>query len=191
MLHVLTNEFKVFDHFFPEDKFVESDLGCGKGGFTLQLAQQYPDRLVIGADVMLGRLRRILKKAERVELKNLLLFRASAVELVHYQIPDNAVDRVHILCPDPWPKTRHRSKRLLCSEFFGKLIKMVKPGGTIHLATDDAPYYEFIKDALEGISGIELAEELIADVIDIRTDFEKAWLLEGKEVPHLSYRVIK
>ncbi|HCN07753.1 MAG TPA: hypothetical protein DIT01_07445, partial [Lentisphaeria bacterium] len=103
-LSILTGEYERLRLAAAHDA-IELDLGCGKGGYLLELARRFPDRLIIGADVMLGRLRKIKRKAERRGLDNVMLLRVEAWSLLPL-LPDGVLDRIHILCPDPWPKAR-------------------------------------------------------------------------------------
>ncbi len=189
MIHILTNTYCVVDPCFARGPCpVELDMGCGKGRFLLELAQRYPERMIVGSDVMLGRLRRLQRKVERLGLENVELLRAENLELAAFQLPDRSVHRVHLLCPDPWPKARHRGRRLITSEFIGRLLRVLAPGGILHVATDHAPYLETIEAVVEQAPGLEPAPSAIADIADVRTDFELQWLAEGRRVPHLSYR---
>ena len=102
-IFVLTGKYTLLEDFLklPEGKTVEMDLGCGKGGFTIAMAQTYPDRVVIAADIMLGRLRKVQKKLRRIGAENTYLFRVEARHLLGQIMPDRCLDRIHILCPDP------------------------------------------------------------------------------------------
>ena len=73
MITMLTNTWAQFELPQSESGITELDMGCGKGKFTLALARRYPERLVLGNDVMLGRLRRLDRKVERGGLSNLRL----------------------------------------------------------------------------------------------------------------------
>ena len=193
MIHILTNRYEVISPLFgrPAETLVEMDVGCGRGGFTLQLAQRYPERLVIGTDVMLGRLRKIEAKAEKRGLGNVELLRASHTEMLGSQLPDNCANRVHYLCPDPWPKLRHRGKRIASGDFFLRIARILKPGGILHIATDQPPYLELIHTCLDHLPFFEEAPGAIDDILDLQTDFEKQWLELGRQVPHFAYRVRK
>lgn len=188
-LQVITNCYSTFQLESSHRK-IELDLGCGKGGFLLSLAAKYPSRLVIGADVMLGRLRKVERKADRRNLLNVLLLRVNAWDLIGYQLPDHVIHRVHILCPDPWPKSRHRCKRLVTSEFLGRLSTKIVPGGILHLSTDDSPYLSFMQDAITRLGYYESAKEGIEDITEFKTDFEIQFEKEKIAVKHLIYRVV-
>jgi tRNA (guanine-N7-)-methyltransferase len=192
MLHVLTDEFHAWEEAGVRSPQLrqgpaELDLGCGKGGFLLQLAERYPERLILGADIMIGRLRRLQKKVDRCELRNVELLRADAGSLVARMLPDESLSRVHILCPDPWPKKRHRVNRLVSSEFLGRLSRKLIPGGILHLATDDVPYFERMQAAIAPLPHFAPAANGIEDIADIRTDFELQWLGQGIPVQHMAF----
>ena len=119
MIHILNTRYCLMDDVLqPEPgRRVELDLGCGSGGFTVALAKSKPDALIFGADVMLGRLRKVEKLGRRNGVSNMELLRVEARHLMSIIIPDNYFDRVHILCPDPWPKHKHKGNRLMSSDF--------------------------------------------------------------------------
>lgn len=192
MLHILTDDFHAWEQAVSRspqlaDGPLELDLGCGKGGFLLQLAERYPDRPIIGADIMVGRLRRLARKVERRELRNVDLLRIDAWNLVARMLPDESLSRVHILCPDPWPKKRHRGNRLISSEFLGRLSRKLIPGGILHLATDNVPYFERMQAAIAPLAQFAESPDGIADIADIQTDFERQWLAQGIPTQHLAF----
>jgi len=189
MIHILTNTYRVIDPSFGRPRGpVELDLGCGKGRFAVELATQYPERLILGSDVMLGRLRKLARKVEKRRLQNLELLRANNLELVGYQLPDCSVRRVHLLCPDPWPKAKHRHQRLATTDFFSRLARVLEPDGVLHVATDHAPYMDAMLDVLQALPFFRPEPEAIADIAGLKTDFEITWEAEGKRVPHAAYR---
>lgn len=189
MIEILTGTYQVIDlQHWATGRPVELDMGCGKGRFALELAARYPDRLVLGSDVMLGRLRKMNRKAERRQLTNLVLLRANNLDLCAYLLPPASIDRIHLLCPDPWPKKRHRIKRLVTTDFLARIGRVLKSGGVLHMATDHFPYVEHWKRTLRLLPDFRKAPEAIQDVADLQTDFELQWAREGKQVPHLAYR---
>jgi len=159
----------------------ELDIGCGKGGFVAALATRYPDRLVVGVDVMLGRLRKANRRMIREDLGNTELLRCAAWDLLALHLPDGIFDRAHVLYPDPWPKTRHRSKRLMTSEFFGRLAAKLKPNGILHICTDDRSYFGTAQAAVIPLPYYVPAPDGIDDIKDLNTDFEKRYAAEGRE----------
>lgn len=138
---------------------------------------------------MLGRLRKVLRKVERQKLSNVALLRVSAWDLIGHTLPDHGIHRIHILHPDPWPKARHRSKRLVTSEFLGRVATKLVPGGTLHFSTDDDPYVSFVQDAIRSLDCYEPDATAIAEIADIKTDFELEFEKAGKRATHLAFRV--
>lgn len=189
MIEILTNRYCRLT--LERDRLIELDMGCGKGGFLLALAQRYPERLVVGTDVMLGRLRKVASRVKRQHIENIRLWRANNRELVEYQLPDSCINRLHILCPDPWPKARHRDRRLLNSDFLNRLPRIMADGGLIHIASDDDVYLELVRKNLSTVKGLGLDSlDAIGDILDIETEFEKQWKAAGKTVEHLACRII-
>jgi len=180
---------------FPEEELktaaaVELDLGCGVGSYTAELAKRYPGRRILAADVMVGRLRKLVKRCRRMEIGNMSILRVEARFLVGFMLPDESVDRIHLLCPDPWPKDRHSGHRLLTSDFVSQLHRVLRPEGVFHFSSDDEPYYEAVRKILETSKIFVEAPETIADLSDIKSDFELRWNEGGKPVRHLAYRRI-
>ncbi len=188
MIEIISTEYGRLS--LPPTQPVEMDLGCGKGGFLTQLASLYPERLILGADVMLARLRKAEEKCRRAQVHNVRLLRNGAWPLVACFLPDRCLDRVHVLCPDPWPKRKHRANRLLTSEFLGHLSTKIKSGGVLHLATDNTDYFSFMQRAIEPLDQYRLDQDGIADVSDIKTDFERGFEADGIRVNHRAWRVL-
>lgn len=189
MLQRLFNQWRVIDPCFGRPSLpVELDLGCGNGRFTVELARRYPSRLIVGTDIKLGRLRRVQKRAERSGATNLELLAVNSLDFMAYMLPDGCLDRVHVLCPDPWPKGRHQARRLVTTSFLCRLAHALKPGGVLHMSTDHLPYFDAWQGVLQNLPFFAACPEGIADIADIRSDFELTWTALGKPVPHLAYR---
>lgn len=187
----LLNQYCLVDPTFGrfQSDFIELDLGAGKGGFAVEVARRYPQRLILAADIMLGRVRKTQRKATRSGVDNLVCIRADANELVGYMLPDACISRLHILCPDPWPKKRHSSRRLICSAFLNNVARILRPDGVLHLSTDDTIYLQQMKEAVAIMGIFQQDEQAIDDVRDISTEFEDRWASRDLQVAHLAYRL--
>ncbi len=187
-IRFFTGTYELFPAELLDAPQVELDLGCGVGSFTCELARRYPQRRILAADVMIGRLRKVVKRTHRMELTNLTVLRTEARHLVALMLPDASLDRLHLLCPDPWPKDRHRGHRLLTSDFAAQLHRVLKPDGIFHFSSDDVSYFNAVRNVIFN-SGLFADEpEAIADLVDIKSDFEVRWNEQGKAVNHLSLR---
>ncbi len=187
-IHFFTGTYELMPSELLARPVVELDLGCGVGSFTTALAARYPERQILAADVMVGRLRKVVKRRNRMGINNLEVLRTEARHLVALMLPDKCLDRLHLLCPDPWPKGRHRAHRLLTSDFTAQLHRVLKEDGVFHFSSDD-PYY---RDAVRRViadSGLFCeVPEAIADLADLKSDFELRWLEIGREVHHAAWR---
>ncbi len=166
---------------------LELDLGCGPGSFAAALAGRFPRSRIIAADVMIGRLRKLAGRCRRDGIGNVAPCRAEARYLVTVAIPDGVVDRIHLLCPDPWPKERHRRHRLLTSDFTAQLHRVLKPDGVFHFSSDDEAYCDAAARLLPE-SGLFAACGPDADLAGLMSDFERRWRDRGRTVRHLYFR---
>ena len=80
----------------PQDKVCELDLGCGTGSFSVALAASYPERFIICADVMLGRLRKVVRRSNHQSVENLEVLRVEARHLLGIMMPDASLDRIRL-----------------------------------------------------------------------------------------------
>jgi tRNA (guanine-N7-)-methyltransferase len=190
MIYMMTNDYEALA--LPETVPVELDMGCGKGRMALELAKRYPGRLVLASDVMLGRLRKVEARRERLGLKNLWLLRADNAKLAAYQLPPQRIARIHLLCPDAWDKDRpkDRGRRLICTAFLCKIRRLLTKGGILHLSTDHPTYFNDWLDMFAAMPFYRPLPEALDDIRDIKTDFELQWLAMGKQVRHLSFQVV-
>lgn len=185
-IRLLSREYLVLDA--DADTVNELDLGCGSGSFTAALAAKYPGRHIYCADVMLGRLRKTVRRLERSGSDNWEVLRVEARMLVGRMFPDGSLDRIHLLCPDPWPKGRHRGHRLLASDFTAALHRVLKPEGIFHFSSDDANYCDAVERVMTESRLFAPVADGAADLSDVKSDFELRWLGEGRTVRHLTWK---
>ena len=167
----------VFDHERP----IELDIGCGKGSFLLGSARTRPDVNFVGVERLLGRLRRVDRKIQRLGLQNVRLMRVEASYLVSYLVPRTSVSAYHIYFPDPWPKRRHHQRRLISAPFLSNLHCTLHDGGMVNCATDHEEYFQWIQREFRNAAGFtEIQPEIFP--VETQTDFERAFVAAGKLV---------
>jgi tRNA (guanine-N7-)-methyltransferase len=139
---------------FGNDHPLEIDLGCGDGSFLIEMAQHYPERNFLGVERLLGRVRGVCKRIQELGLTNARVLRLESQYTLEYLLEPRSVFRLHLLCPDPWPKARHHKRRLVQQEFLHILQKTLKPSGAFLFKTDDTEYHEW---ALEQVGEFNAA----------------------------------
>ncbi len=177
---------------FPErpDAPLELDLGSGDGRFLLDLAAAFPERNFLGVERLLGRVRRVCRRAERLGLENVRVLRLESGYAVHWLLPRGAFARVHLLFPDPWPKLKHRARRLLSPEFLQGIDALLGEDGEFLFKSDHEEYFETSAGFLRQSPGWE--ELLWEDGAFFypETDFEQRWKAAGKPIRSLRLRKI-
>lgn len=181
------------DEIFPDpSRPLEVELGSGDGTFFLHMAREHPERDFLGLERMLGRVEKTLRKIARAGLQNAKVLRLESGYSTGWLLPTASVSRLHLLCPDPWPKKKHTTRRLVNQEeFLNGLARVLKPGGEFLLKTDDAVYFE---DALASLGNRPEFERLDwpADAFFYpTTDFEAHWLAMGRDIHRARWRKLQ
>jgi tRNA (guanine-N7-)-methyltransferase len=104
----------------------------------------------------------LLSHIENENLANVRLHLGDARDVVG-RLPDGCIDRIYILFPDPWPKTRHHKRRLIQRDFTASLARIVKPLGEVRFATDWAHYAAWTLEMFEAEKRFFWAAEEAAD----------------------------
>jgi tRNA (guanine-N7-)-methyltransferase len=166
---------------------LEVDLGCGDGSFLLSMARQFPDRNFLGVERLLGRVRKVCRKADREGLQNVRVLRLESAYTIGWLLPDRCVSRLHLLFPDPWPKKRHHKNRFIKDENVSAIDRVLADEGDFLFKTDHPGYFEWTMDIMQSTRSLK---EVAWDAADFypQTDFERQWEAEGKEIYKLRYK---
>jgi tRNA (guanine-N7-)-methyltransferase len=124
---------------------VHIEIGSGKGAFLVAQAKVQPEANFLGIEWARKFYRHAVDRIGRWGLRNVRILRADAATFVRDLVPEGSVDCFHIYFPDPWPKKRHHKRRFLQSSNLEILIRCLKPGGEIRIATDHAEYFDQIQ----------------------------------------------
>ena len=130
---------------FADKSQVILEMGSGMGEATAGIAQANPQNGYVAVEMHAPGLAALLILINQLELSNVKLIREDATYLLANFIPDNSLDGIHLLFPDPWPKNRQHKRRIVQGEFVELIANKLKPGGFIHIATDWQPYADWIK----------------------------------------------
>jgi tRNA (guanine-N7-)-methyltransferase len=178
-----------FPSLFGNDRPVEIEIGSGKGRFLLAQATTRPEVNFLGVEWSLKYLRLAKERAEARGLRNVRLFRADARHVLQALIPDRSVARVHVYCPDPWPKKRHKKRRLFSAATVVQIERVLVPGGYLDLSTDVGEYFEEIREMVPVASGLYSAEDPLfpTESAEGRTSYETKYLRIGRPIHRASY----
>jgi tRNA (guanine-N7-)-methyltransferase len=123
----------------PEAREVWLEIGFGGGEHLAGQAARNQDVLILGAEPFVNGLGGALRHIADRSLTNVRLHNGDARDLLA-ALPDACLARVFILFPDPWPKARHQKRRLIQPAFASQITRVLRPGGTLRIATDWADY---------------------------------------------------
>lgn len=182
--------------FFKNEKPIVLELGCGKGEYSVALAQANPEKNFIGIDIKGARFWRGAKTALEEGLENVGFVRTQ-IELIDRLFADGEVDEIWITFPDPQIKYKRTKHRLTNTEFLQKYKKILKPGGVVNLKTDSEFMHGYTLGLLHG-EGHEVLhanhnvyknEYSPKEVTGIQTFYEKQYLDQGKPITYIQFKI--
>ena len=115
------------------------EIGFGGGEHLAHQATLNPNVSIIGCEPYINGIAGLLKHITDHKVNNVRIWQQDA-RLIIDALPDASVERVFILYPDPWPKSRHHKRRLVSTPTLDRLARIMKPGALLRLATDDYDY---------------------------------------------------
>lgn len=182
-IFIPTDYFRVLgrQELFSDDRPLEVDLGCGDGSFLEEMAAFYPERNFLGVERLIGRVEKTARRLQQRGLTNARVLRLESVYALGWMLPESSVSRLHLLCPDPWPKKKHHDRRIYNnSDFHGALTRVLVPEGELLLKSDDLPYYESALEVMSAHANFEKLDWPENAFPYPLTDFEQQWLALSK-----------
>jgi len=170
------------------------ELGCGKGEYSVGLAERYPEKNFIGIDIKGARIFRGAKTALQKNLKNVAFIR-TRVDFVQSFFAKNEVNEIWFTFPDP--QAKRIRKRLSSSLFLNRYTDFLVDNALIHLKTDNKLFYEYTKAlAIENKFKINYASDNVYDdnnlpeeVINIQTFYENQFLAKNNKINYLEFNL--
>ena len=179
--------------FFKNLNPVILELGCGKGEYTVELAEKNPSFNYIGVDIKGARMYTGAKQALEKGLKNVAFLRTN-IEITDRFFTGNEIAEIWLTFPDPQMK---KTRKRLTSTLFLNLYKhFLKTDGIVHLKTDSNFQFTYTS-TLVHLNGFEiLAEtkdlynsEIITETLQIKTFYEKQWLSRGIKIKYIAFKL--
>lgn len=169
------------------------ELGCGKGEYTIDLAERVPERNYIGVDIKGARLWKGAKYAHEHQLPNVAFLR-TRIEFIKSFFAPSEVSEVWLTFSDPQMKSEN--SRLTSPLFLDRYRSFMKPGGIVHLKTDSMFLHQYSKAMCEanGLKILACTEDLygsdrldVPSLYEVQTFYEKMFLQQGYKITYLSF----
>ncbi|MEI8202288.1 MAG: tRNA (guanosine(46)-N7)-methyltransferase TrmB [Bacteroidota bacterium] len=183
--------------FFKNEQAIILEIGCGKGEYTVELARINKDKNFIGIDKKGARLWRGAKTSNEMHMQNVAFLRVQ-IDWIEKCFSQNEVDEIWITFPDPQLKKSKARKRLTSPMFLKRYRHIMKPGGFIHLKTDNLVLFDYtlaiIKSErhrlIEKYNDIHSNPSLLNSPIrNIQTFYEKMFVDQGIAIHYLKFQL--
>lgn len=183
--------------FFGNENPIILELGCGKGEYTVGLAERYPDKNFIGVDIKGSRMWVGCKKVHEEGMKNVAFIR-TRIELIANFFDTDEVDEIWLTFSDPQPRGSREKKRLSSPQFMKRYSNFLKDDNRIHLKTDDRPLFDYTLNVIEegkhekGFVSFDVyGKGAPPEVMEIQTFYEQMWIEEGRTIHYLNFKMKK
>ncbi|MBE0673853.1 MAG: tRNA (guanosine(46)-N7)-methyltransferase TrmB [Bacteroidales bacterium] len=181
--------------FFKNDNPLVLELGCGKGEYTTGLAMLYPEKNFIGIDIKGARMWRGARSSFEHGLKNVAFLR-TRIEFIRSFFGKDEVDEIWITFPDPQLRRRREKKRLTSPLFLNAYRTFLRPGGIVHLKTDNKALHDYTLSVI-GENGLTIhvatdnlyESDYAGEILSIKTHYEKMFLREGIPITYIQFEL--
>ena len=181
---------------FPDTRRpLNVEIGFGNGSFIFNKAWAEPGADFIGIELYHRGIRSLAKKIKKSCIKNLIIIYSDAKKIFSNSIGNNELLEVYVNFPDPWPKKRHKKRRLINVSFAQLVYSKLKNNGKVYLATDSEDYVREMlicfesKQGFKNLAGRPKFSEKAPH--QIATKYEEKSLIYGKKNYYLQYQVKK
>jgi len=175
---------------FDDERPVVIEVGFGNGEALAAMAENEPQHHFVGIEVHEPGVGALVRRLDALGLSNVRVATRDAVEVLAQQTQAGSVAQLRLYFPDPWPKKRHHKRRIVQRDFIDQVAWVLEPGGLLHMATDWAPYAEWMVEVMAGQTEFECLGQPWVERPAWRpeTRFERRGLRRGHEIFDLLYR---
>lgn len=183
--------------FFKNDHPIVVELGCGRGEYTIGLAENNPHKNYIGVDIKGNRIWTGAKHAVDHKLSNVAFVR-TRIDFIEHCFGENEIDEIWITFPDPQPQKTRERKRLTNPKFLSRYKKFLKKDGVVHLKTDNTGFYEYTLQVIKenNLSLIWHTNDLYKncpedrkELTSIKTYYEKMFTAKGEDIKYILFKL--
>jgi len=181
---------------FKNDNPLVLELGCGKGEYSVALAEKYPNINFVGIDIKGARFWRGAKTAIEKNIPNVAFLRTQ-IELIDHAFSEHEVDEIWITFPDPQIKYKRTKHRMTNATFLKRYKHILKPEGVVNLKTDSEFMHGYTLGLLDGAGhdvlyanhNIYKQEGSPEDVVSIQTFYESQYLEQNKPITYIRFKI--
>jgi tRNA (guanine-N7-)-methyltransferase len=167
------------------------EIGSGDGDFLIETAMRKADWNFVGIEIKGKRFRKAVMRAEREKIKNIKFLVMDARIALAEVFSQNTFSEVYINFPDPWPKERHKKHRIINTDFLEQLSRIMKPEGSLEVASDHEEYVFYILDILDKTEIFKRVfphPGYVSSLTDRpQTKYEMEFRKKGKEIYYLRF----
>ena len=178
---------------FGDDRPILIEVGSGKGLFIANAGRRRPEIGCFGIEIARKYARLAAERVVKAGLTNVRMWPGDAGTLLARRVPSASVSEVHVYFPDPWWKKRHKKRRVFNETLVASILRILEPGGELHVATDVEEYHGVIRELVGGEPRfVEIDPPPLNDPEhdhDYLTNFERKYRIEGRPVYRSSYRL--
>ncbi|WP_299225503.1 tRNA (guanosine(46)-N7)-methyltransferase TrmB [uncultured Psychroserpens sp.] len=182
--------------FFKNNNPIVLELGCGKGEYSVALAQKYPNKNFIGVDIKGARFWRGAKTALEEEITNVGFLRTQ-IELIDHAFDKGEIDEIWITFPDPQIKYKRTKHRMTNPKFLQRYKTILKPDGIVNLKTDSEFMHGYTLGLLHGAKheilyanhDVYKQEGSPEEVTSIQTYYESQYLEQNKPITYIRFKI--
>ena len=180
----------VFNKFSCNFKINVFEIGCGMAEHAIQKALSNPDYYFILSDPYLNSVAYILDKIIKFNLKNIAIWPSDFNEIID-KIPDQSLDYIHIFFPDPWPKKKHKKRRLIYNTNIINLINKLKDSGKLYFASDVKDYVDDSEELLSIYMKNISNKNYLPHLEYVKTKYHHKAEKNNKQCYHLQFEKIQ
>ncbi|QJC29136.1 tRNA (guanosine(46)-N7)-methyltransferase TrmB [Enterobacteriaceae endosymbiont of Plateumaris rustica] len=141
-----------FNLIFHKNFPIIIDIGFGTGELLIDIAINNPQYNFIGIEVYIPGIINCLKNININKINNLKLINYNVIDVLQKMIPYNHIKLIQIYFPDPWPKIKHKKRRLLNNNFLKQIFLVLQNKGILYINTDDIQYKDNIISNINNIN---------------------------------------
>ncbi len=183
--------------FFENELPLVVELGCGRGEYSVGLAEKFQDKNFIGVDIKGDRIWKGSQRSQALGLTNVGFLRIQIQQIDQF-FAEGEVSAIWITFPDPRPKDRDVKRRMTSPKFLDMYKAMLKKDGWVYFKTDSTPLFQYTLDVLRNqyaISDLEYTFDLYQSNLweehfGIKTKYEMIFTAKGETIKYMKFRFV-